>query len=97
MYLFQFLITVHAKAANSNLTNYIFLRLAITTLSIEHIKSPFFKNLEIGLECLKNYKDAENESGAVWYSRDLHSVWEHLLEQTSSLKVTMIHFVDNNY
>ena len=52
MYLFQFLSTVHAKVANSNPTNYIFLRSAINTLSIEHIKSPFFQNLKIGLECL---------------------------------------------
>ena len=49
---FQFLSTVHAKVANSNPTNYIFLRSAINTLSIEHIKSPFFQNLKIGLECL---------------------------------------------
>ena len=49
---FQFLSTVHAKVANSNPTNYIFLRLTINTLSIEHIKSPFFQNLKIGLECL---------------------------------------------
>ena len=52
MYLFQFLSTVHAKVANSNPTNYIFLRSAINTLSIEHVKSPFFQNLKIGLECL---------------------------------------------
>ena len=49
---FQFLSTVHAKVANSNPINYIFLRSAINTLSIEHIKSPFFQNLKIGLECL---------------------------------------------
>ena len=49
---FQFLSTVHAKVANSNPTNYIFLRSAICTLSIEHIKSPFFQILKIGLECL---------------------------------------------
>ena len=43
MYLFSvFISTVHAKVANSNPTNYIFLRLAINTLSVEHIKSPFF-------------------------------------------------------
>ena len=41
---FQFLSTVHAKVANSNPTNYKFLRSAINTLSIEHIRSPFFKN-----------------------------------------------------
>ena len=43
---FQFLSTVHAKVANSNPTNYLFLRLAINTLSIEHLKSLFskFKN-----------------------------------------------------
>ena len=46
MYLFQFLSTVHAKVANSNPTNYIFLRSAINTLSIEHLKSPFFQNLK---------------------------------------------------
>ena len=50
--LFQFLSTVHAKLANYNPTNYIFMRSAINTLSIEHIKSPFFQNLKIGLECL---------------------------------------------
>ena len=49
---FQFLSTVHAKVANSNPTNYIFLRSAINTLSIEHIKSPFFQNFKISLECL---------------------------------------------
>ena len=49
---FQFLSTMHAKVANSSPTNYIFLRSAINTLSIEHIKSPFFQNLKIGLECL---------------------------------------------
>ena len=49
---FQFLSTVHAKVANASPTNYIFLRSAINTLSIEHIKSPFFQNLKIGLECL---------------------------------------------
>ena len=43
---------MHAKVANSNPTNYIFLRLAINTLSIEHIKSPFFQNLKFGMECL---------------------------------------------
>ena len=43
---------MHAKVVNSNPTNYIFLRLAINTLSIEHIKSPFFQSLKIGLECL---------------------------------------------
>ena len=47
MCLFQFLNTVHAKVANSNPTNYIFLRSAINALSIEHIKSPFFQNLKI--------------------------------------------------
>ena len=52
MYLFQYLSTVHAKVANSNPTNYIFLRSVINTLSIEDIKSPFFQNLKIGLECL---------------------------------------------
>ena len=51
---FRFLSTVHAKVANSNPTNYIFLRLAINTLrlSIKHIRSPFFQNFKIGLECL---------------------------------------------
>ena len=45
MYIFfQFLGTVHAKVANFNPTNYIFLRSAINTLSIEHIKSPLSKN-----------------------------------------------------
>ena len=39
---FQFLRTVHVKVVNSNPTNYVFLRLAINTLSIEHIKSLFF-------------------------------------------------------
>ena len=34
---------VHAKVANSNPTNYIFLRSAINTLSIEHIKVHFPK------------------------------------------------------
>ena len=43
---------MHAKVANSNPTNYIFLRSAINTLSIEHIKSPFFQNFKISLECL---------------------------------------------
>ena len=43
---------MHAKVVNSNPTNYIFLRSAINTLSVEHIKSPFFQNLKIGLECL---------------------------------------------
>ena len=43
---------MYAKVANSNPTNYIFLRLAINTLSIEHIKSPFFQNIKIRLECL---------------------------------------------
>ena len=43
---------MHAKVTNSNPTNYIFLRSAINTLSIEHIKSLFFQNLKIGLECL---------------------------------------------
>ena len=43
---------MHAKVANSNPTNYIFLRSAINTLSIEYIKNPFFQNLKIGLECL---------------------------------------------
>ena len=52
MYLFQFLSTVHAKVANSNPTNYIFLRLAIITLSIEHIKKPVFPKFKIELECL---------------------------------------------
>ena len=47
MYLFQFLSTMHAKVANSNPTNYIFLRLAMITLSIEHIKSLFFQNLRL--------------------------------------------------
>ena len=45
---FQFLSTVHAKVANSNPINYIFLRSAINTLSIEHIKSPFFQILKLG-------------------------------------------------
>ena len=37
--------TVHAtKVANSNPTNYIYLRSAINTLSPEHIKSSKFKN-----------------------------------------------------
>ena len=49
---FQFLSTVHAKVANSNPTNYIFLRSVFNTLSIEHIKSPFFQNFKIRLECL---------------------------------------------
>ena len=49
MYPFQFLSTVHDKVANSNPTNYIFLRSAINTLSY---KSPFFQNLKIGLERL---------------------------------------------
>ena len=44
MYPFSVFSTVHAKVANSNPTNYIFLRLAINTLSIEHTKSPKFKN-----------------------------------------------------
>ena len=58
MYLFQFLSTVHAKVANSNPTNYIFLeRSAIDTLSIENIKNPFFQNLKIGLECLLTGKN----------------------------------------
>ena len=51
-YLFSVLSTVHAKVANSNPTNYIFLRLAINTVSIEYIKILFFQNLKIGLECL---------------------------------------------
>ena len=42
----QFLSTVHAKVANPNPTNYIFLRSAINTLSIEHIKSPFFSKFK---------------------------------------------------
>ena len=45
-YLFQFLSTMHAKVANSNPTNYILLRSAINTLSIEHIKSQLFQNLK---------------------------------------------------
>ena len=49
---FQFLSIVHAKVANSNQKNYIFLRSTINTLSIEHIKNLFFLNLKIGLECL---------------------------------------------
>ena len=52
MYLFSVVNTVHAKVANSNPTNYIFLRSAINTLSSEHIKSQFFQNLKIRLECL---------------------------------------------
>jgi len=35
---------VYAKVAISNPTNYIFLRSAINTLSIDLIKSPYFKN-----------------------------------------------------
>ena len=35
---------MHAKVVNTNPTNYIFLRAAINTLSIEH--SPFFQNLK---------------------------------------------------
>jgi len=35
MYLFQFLSTVRAKVAISNLTNYIFPKLSINTLSVE--------------------------------------------------------------
>ena len=40
---FSVLSTVHAKVANSNPTNYIFLRSTIKTLSIEHIKKMFPK------------------------------------------------------
>ena len=58
---FQFLSTVHAKVANSNPTNYIFLRSTINTLSIEHIKSPFFQN-------------SKNRSGMPTYNQDLHIV-----------------------
>jgi len=49
---FHFLSTVHAKVAILNPTNYIFLRLAINTLSTEHIKSPYFQSLRIKLEFL---------------------------------------------
>ena len=49
---FQFLSFACAKVANSNLTNYIFLRSAIITLSVEHKKSLFFQNFRIWLECL---------------------------------------------
>jgi len=38
MYFFQFLSSMHAKVAISNPTNYIFLRMAINTLSFELIK-----------------------------------------------------------
>ena len=57
---FQFLSVVHAKVANSNPTNYIFPRSAINTLSIEHIKSPFFKNLKIRLEYLLTWHLSEH-------------------------------------
>ena len=53
MYLFS-VFKYCAKVANSNPTYYIFLRSAINTLSIKHIKSPFFQNLKIGLECLQS-------------------------------------------
>ena len=65
MYFFS---TVHAKAANSNPTNYIFLRLAINTLFIEHIDSPFFQNLKIGLECLLlEYLESTKGYAASWF------------------------------
>jgi len=49
---FQFLSTLYAKVAIFNTTNYIFLRSAINTLSIELIISAYFRSLKIGLECL---------------------------------------------
>jgi len=39
---------VRAKVAISNPTNYIFLRSTINTLSIEHMKIPYFQSLKIG-------------------------------------------------
>ena len=58
---------MHDEVANSNPTNYIFLRSAINTLSIEHIKSLYFQNLKVGLECLlsvcKNNRKIMEEYG----------------------------------
>ena len=66
---------MHAKVANSNPTNYIFLRSAIKTLCIEHIKSRFFQNLKIGLECLP----------LVYPPQDTQS---HLLSSSSHSSIT---------
>ena len=52
MYLFLVLSFVFAKVPNFTPTNYIFLRSAIITLSVEHIKSWNFQTLIFGLECL---------------------------------------------
>ena len=45
-------LVLFAKVSNSTPTNYIFLRSAIITLSVEHIKSWNFQNFNFGLECL---------------------------------------------
>ena len=100
MYLFSVLSTVHSKVANSNTTNYIFLRSAINTLSIEHIKVNLSKISKLGWnaylkkilesvdEVLVNPQPLSEDNTATL--RDLHDqiLCKHELITTKILEAT---------